>query len=272
VRYNFAVNLGTRRGIAFVVIVIAAGLVVSFVYQKWKNRPMPFVNVYDGFETPRLSELWDTGRLARGAVTMQSDVVLAGHRAARIVLHRGDVFERGINGSKDTERDELAETQRLYSLENVTYEYSFSQFLPQDFPIVPTRLVIAQWKQYCNGQPACDDDSPVVALRYVSGLLRITQNVSRHGRALYESATDLRGHWTDYRFQLRFTATEAGLIRAWIGNTQVVDFRGPTAYPENSTTGYRSPSLFYFKMGLYRDLMAEPMTIYIDEYRKKELR
>jgi hypothetical protein len=43
----------------------------------------------------------------------------------------------------------------------------------------------------------------------------------------------------------------------------VVDFRGPTAYPENSTTGYRSPSLFYFKMGLYRDLMAEPMTIYI---------
>ena len=77
-RYNFAVNLGTRRGIAFVVIVIAAGLAVSFVYQKWKNRPVPFVNVYDGFETPRLSELWDTDRLARGAVTMQSDVVLAG--------------------------------------------------------------------------------------------------------------------------------------------------------------------------------------------------
>ena len=125
---------------------------------------------------------------------------------------------------------------------------------------------------YCNGQPACDDDSPVVALRYFSGLLRITQNISRHGCALYESATDLRGHWTDYRFQLRFSATEAGLIRAWIGKTQVVDFRGAMAYPENSTTGYRSPSLFYFKMGLYRDVMAEPMTIYIDEYREKELR
>ena len=25
------------------------------------------------------------------------------------------------------------------------------------------------------------------------------------------------------------------------------------------------------KMGLYCDLMAEPMTIYIDEYRKREL-
>ena len=75
-RYNFTVNLGTRRGIAFVVSVIAVGLAVSFMYQKWKNRPVPFVDVYDGFETPRLSELWATDRLAHGAVTMQSDVVL----------------------------------------------------------------------------------------------------------------------------------------------------------------------------------------------------
>ena len=132
--------------------------------------------------------------------------------------------------------------------------------------------MIAQWKQYCNGQPGCDDDSPVVALRYVAGVLRITQNISRHGTVLYQSATDLRDHWTDYRFQIRFTPSEAGFIRAWVGDIQVVDFHGPTAYPENPTTGYRNPSLFYFKMGLYRDVMAEPMTIYIDEYRKKELR
>jgi hypothetical protein len=43
------------------------------------------------------------------------------------------------------------------------------------------------------------------------------------------------------------------------------------AYPESAATGYTHPGRFYFKMGLYRDLMPEPMTIYIDEYRKKEL-
>jgi hypothetical protein len=202
---------------------------------------------------------------------MQSQVVRAGRGAARIVLHSGDVFEAGIKGSKDTERAELSEPERLYERENETYEFSFSQFLPPDFPIVATRLVLAQWKQYCNGAAPCGDDSPVVALRYVSGLLRITQNTDRHTRTLYETPADLRGHWTDYRFQLRFTPGDTGLIQAWIDGRQAVDFHGPNAYPENASTGYRSPSLFYFKTGLYRDVMREPMTLYLDEYRKRRV-
>ena len=49
-------------------------------------------------------------------------------------------------------------------------------------------------------------------------------------------------------------------------------FKGVTANSENSATGYPSPSYFYFKMGLSRDVMAKPMTIYIDEYRTRQLR
>jgi hypothetical protein len=228
-------------------------------------------SVYDGFETSALSRLWATDRFAPGAVSMQSAVVRAGHGAARIVLHAGDIFEPGIKGSRDTERAELAEPEHLYEREGETYEFSFSQFLPPDFPIVPTRLVLAQWKQYCNGAAPCDDDSPVVALRYVSGTLKITQNVGRHGRTLFETSTDLRGRWTDYRFQLRFTPADTGLIRAWIDGRPVSEFHGQTAYAENAQTGYRSPSLFYFKTGLYRDVMREPMTLYLDEYRKRRI-
>jgi hypothetical protein len=228
-------------------------------------------SVYDGFESRSLSHLWATDRFAPGAVSMQSQIVRAGHGAARITLHAGDVFEAGIKGSKDSERAELAEPECLYEHENETYEFSFSQFLPADFPIVPVRLVLAQWKQYCNGAAPCDDDSPVVALRYVSGRLQITRNTSRHGGVLYEAPADLRGHWTGYRFHLRFTPTDSGLIQAWIDGRQAVDFRGPTAYPENVATGYRSPSLFYFKTGLYRDVMPQPMTLYLDEYRKRRI-
>jgi Polysaccharide lyase len=225
--------------------------------------------IYDPFESPALSRLWATDRFAPRAVSMQSQIVRAGHGAAKITLHSGDVFEPGIQGSKATERAELAEPERLYERENTAYEFSFSQFLPLDFPIVPTRLVLAQWKQYCNGAAPCGDDSPVVALRYVSGVLSITQNTGRHSSTLFETPADLRGHWTDYSFRLRFTPTATGLIQAWIDNRPVVDFHGPTAYPENASTGYRSPSLFYFKTGLYRDLMPEPMTLYLDEYRKR---
>jgi hypothetical protein len=52
---------------------------------------------------------------------------------------------------------------------------------------------------------------------------------------------------------------------------KALDYRGVTAYPENVDTGYPRPSRFYFKMGLYRDGMAEPMSIHIDEYRKREV-
>ena len=37
-------------------------------------------------------------------------------------------------------------------------------------------------------------------------------------------------------------------------------------------SGYPEQGYIYFKMGLYRDVMQPPMTVYIDEYRKRQLR
>ncbi len=250
------------------------GLTLSVPIIRYLMRPPALVSrvdVHDAFETSELSKLWDTGRFARGAVTMQSEVVRAGRGAAKIVLHSRDVFEAGIKGSADTERAELLEAGKLVSREDTTYEYSFSMFIPADFPIVPTRLVIAQWKQDCDGHANCSDDSPVVALRYSSGVLKITHQTGPHRTTLFETAESLRGKWTDFRFQIRFSLRESGRIQGWLNGKQVADYRGVTAYPETPATGYSSPSRFYFKMGLYRDLMAEPMTIYIDEYRKIQL-
>jgi len=229
------------------------------------------IDVYDGFEGSGLSRIWSTDRFEAGAVSMQSEIVHAGHGAVKIVVHSRDKFEAGVNGNKDTERAELKETDKLMSLEGRAYEYSFSMFLPADFPIVPTRLVIAQWKQDCQGHGPCSDDSPVVALRYVAGEFQITQQTSRYRMVPFETNEELRGHWNDFRLQIRFSPYANGLLRAWMNGVMVVDTRGATAYPENPTTGYDSPGRFYFKMGLYRDVMEQPMTIYIDEYRKREL-
>jgi hypothetical protein len=256
--------------------VVAAGTVallgaLLFGYSRWAKAQVAWVDVYDGFETRELSNLWDTGRFVRGAVTMQRDFARAGRGAAKIVLRSGAMFEAGIKGSKDSERAELLEAERFVSREGITYEYSFSQFLPADFPIVPTRLVLAQWKQDCNGHAPCNDDSPVVAVRYTSGVLQITHQTGPHRQVLFESRDSLPGRWTDYRFQIRFTPRDDGAIRCWLNGRQVIDYQGVTAYQENAATGYASPSRFYFKMGLYRDLMDTPMTIYIDEYRKKQL-
>src|SRR5579864_6335328 len=112
------------------------------------------INVYDGFESPTLSDVWEATRTVPGAVTLQSEVVRAGHGAVRVDLHAGDRFSKGKDGDPDNERDEIGEAKRLISSEDRLYEYSWSMYLPADFPIVPVRLVVAQWKQQCvSGVP-----------------------------------------------------------------------------------------------------------------------
>ena len=230
------------------------------------------IDVYDGFDGSALSNLWETDRFTPGAVEMQSAVTRAGHGAVKITLRSRDTFEAGQNGNADSERDELLEARRLVSVENQTYEYSWSMYVPADFRIVPVRLVVAQWKQYCGGDSKpCSDDSPVLAVRYVGGVLRVTQDISHENSVLYQETRDLRGHWLDLRFQVCFSSQQSGRVKAWLDGRQVIDFTGHTANPETSATGYTTPGVFYFKMGLYRNVMPEPMTIYLDEYRKREL-
>jgi hypothetical protein len=228
------------------------------------------VNVYDGFETPELSKIWATDRMVADAFQVQSVIVRSGHSAGKISLKAGDTFETGNGKSKDTERDELREDRKLVSVEGKSYEYQFSLFLPDSFPIVPTRLVIAQWKQYCGGDNSpCSDDSPVLAIRYTSGRLYITIQTDTTTITVYQTKEEIRNKWLDFKFKARFSRLESGRVEGWLNEKQIINFNGITCY--SSKKGYSDKSYFYFKTGLYRDLMSQPMTIYIDEYRKKEL-
>jgi hypothetical protein len=212
--------------------------------------------------------LWDTSRFVKGAVTMQSKIVKSGHSAAKITLNQGDKYEAGNDSSLVSERAELLEAQKLASKEYSGYEYAFSMFIPADFPIVPTRLVIAQWKQYCK-QEICSDDSPVLALRYTKGILQITIQTGAHREVFYETKGDIRNKWLSFRLQTNFSRTQNGYVNAWIDDKQVLNYNGKTCYSEER--GYPNNSYFFFKMGLYRDKMPLPMSIYIDDYSKKQL-
>ncbi len=229
------------------------------------------VNVHDDFEAPKLSKLWGTDRFAPGAVEIQSAITRKGHGAVKITLKTGDVFEEGLGTSHGSERDELREATELVSKEGSVYEYSFSMFLPADFIIVPTRLVIAQWKQYCGEGKPCSDDSPVMALRYQSGVLRITLQTDTADsdiRNLFQTTGDLRGKWMDFKFKVRFSRQNNGQIEGWMNDKQIINYKGITGY---TGRGYAEQSKFYFKMGLYRNVMPERMSIYIDEYSKMEV-
>ena len=230
------------------------------------------IDAYDGFEQPDLSPLWETSRFEPGAVQSETSIVRGGRRALAVTVHSRDEFEAGLHGSSDSERAELLEARRLTSRQNVPYEFSFSMFFPADFPIVPTRLVIAQWKQLCpQSADPCSDDSPVLALRYIAGELLVTQDLGAKHVVLFREKGEFRSRWLDFRVRVRFSPNADGRVQVWLGARQLVNLAGVTADMETPTTGYANPSPFYFKMGLYRDVMQTPMTVYIDEYRKRQL-
>jgi hypothetical protein len=235
-------------------------------------RQLSPLNVYDGFEQPKLSSLWAQNRFEEGAVVMQRKVVRSGRQAIAVTVHSHDKFEAGRDGNLDSERAELLEATDLVSRQDVSYEYSFSEFFPADFPIVPTRLVIAQWKQYCPSETGpCSDRNPVLAVRYQNNALEITRTVDKKRFVLFHQSGEFRNLWLDFRVQARFSTSSEGHIAIWLNNQHIVDFTGNTANAEDEPGGYPNPDYFFFKMGLYRDVMPQPMTVYIDEYRKKQL-
>lgn len=233
------------------------------------TAPVQTQEVRDGFEEGRLSAVWTDDRFAPGAVVLQGDVVRSGKGAVRITVQKGEVAETGRSGV-DSERAELREAKALYSQEGQAYEQTFSLFLPKDFPLVATRLVLAQWKQKCDGGP-CDQDSPVLALRYVDGVLTITQGLAGQKITLAKRKADLRGRWLDFRVRTRFSSKSDGRVAVWLDGQPLADVKGVTANATGGASGYPDPSRFYFKMGLYRDTMAQPMTLYIDDYAKRPL-
>jgi hypothetical protein len=226
------------------------------------------IHVYDGFESSALGSQWSKRRMVPGAFRLQSEVVRAGHSAGEITVHSGDRHENASDSGAASERDELMEEWWLFARTRRTYRYSFSLYVPADFPIVPTRLVLAQWKQLCEWGD-CRPDNPVLAVRYQDGRLFLTRQDDRAKSILYSTRQEIRGRWLDFRLETRFSHEQDGQIDAWLNGEPVVHYRGPTAYQVQR--GYPENGYIYFKTGLYRDEMQQPMTIYLDEYRKDEL-
>ncbi|MFG0318273.1 MAG: heparin lyase I family protein, partial [Planctomycetota bacterium JB042] len=132
----------------------------------------------------------------------------------------------------------------------------FSFLLPEEFPIVDVRLVLSQWKQ--SGLAG----SPLVAQRYVDGRHYLTiRDLDTRGewREVVELPDIVPERWNDMLFHVRFSAGSDGLVEVWMNGRRVARVAGPTASPEGEPR-------FYHKVGLYRDRMAAPMTVYLDDY------
>lgn len=207
----------------------------------------------DGFEGSSLANFWlpgnyGSGLYVPGAIQLTTNVSRSGSQSVKITIHEGDVAAAGDAGTT-VERDELDSGH--YPLMGREAWYGFSFLIPKNFPIVDQRLVISSCKQ-------SDVSRPLTAERYRNGKHTFTIESQGHKKS-YKLPPIPLGHWVDMVFQSRYATGDDGLAQVWMNGKLVVSYHGPLADP-------KFKNAFYHKIGLYRDRMAQPMTIYYDNY------
>jgi len=216
------------------------------------------LSLADDFESGMLAGFWRSGgeghgRYEEGAVSITDEVSRTGRYAVRMDVGDGFIAQDDGEGSY-TERTEL--DSRKHSLLGQTINISYSLMIPEDFPIVDTRLVISQVKQ--SGVSV----GPLLAQRFRDDrhylTIRKLKGASKQ-QLKFELPDLIPGEWHDFRIQMKFSSQQDGFASFWMDGDQLVSFKGRTAHP-------RGKNKFYHKTGMYRDHLDQPMTLYMDDY------
>jgi len=231
-------------------------LIILFGYGKTISN-FSYSDSFEGHEID--SGFWSETWWLSGQSGVDDQIFIDGLSSLRVTVKEGDRRLFGKSGQA-TERCELLEKSRHPLNEDLWY--SFSVYVPPDFPIEDVRLVMGQWKQ--TALVLYKKHSPVIAQRFRNGNFSITINNDAGQQTLFSSGDEqnpaLVGEWTDFRYHLRFSKAQDGVLEVWMNGEQVVDYEGQLAYSDDLNTGY-------FRLGLYRDRLDVPMTVYFDNFR-----
>jgi hypothetical protein len=207
----------------------------------------------DGFEGKTLADFWlpgnyGSGLYVPGAIILSTNYARSGMHSVEITVREGDIDAAGDDDTR-VERAELDSGH--FALRGREAWYGFSLLVPKNFPIVDERLVISSCKQ-------SDVSRPIVAQRFRNGKHTVT--IESQGRKKsYKLPRIPLGQWIDMVYHLRYSTGADGLVEIWMNGKQVVSYSGPAADPN-------AKNAFYNKIGLYRDRLKAPMTIYYDNY------
>jgi hypothetical protein len=207
----------------------------------------------DGFEADSVEKFWlpgdyGSGLYVPGAIRGSDKFARSGEQSVQITVREGNIEAAGDAGTT-VERSELDSGH--FTLMGRDAWYGFSVLVPRDFPIVDTRLVISSCKQ-------SDVSRPLTAQRFRNG--KHTLTVESHGKKREFRLPDLPlGKWADFVCHARYSTASDGAFELWMNGKKVASYSGPLA-----DSG--SKNAFYHKIGLYRDRMKQPMTIYFDNY------
>jgi hypothetical protein len=252
--------------------------------------------LHDEFEGASLDpELWWPRGITTDRFWIETGMSRAGRRSLAITVHPED---RDPSDPR-IQRNEIWMRERFWDPMGEESWYGFSFRIERDgAPIGDARWVIGQWKE--DG-----DRSPFLAQRFNGGVFRITVQdnncqvtiaserglegmVPGQGVSLEPSPLDAFGHgarppcatdirvepgeaqgvlpspadgWVDMVYRVRRARSGRGLVQVWANGRLVATAQGSIG---NEGAGPRC----YFKIGIYRDPIADIATLYVDNFRR----
>ncbi|MBX7147392.1 MAG: polysaccharide lyase [Alphaproteobacteria bacterium] len=214
-------------------------------------------DLQDDFESG-ISKIWDLGKAETNAIKLHQTYGKQGRQTLEINLYQNDKKQIGRDG-EFTERAEIQERKKVMLPLETEIWYKFSFYLPHHFPIVDRRLIIGQWKQMCKNCTL--NHSPLIAQRYRNGQFYITIDNDKGQTILYKENNNIKDQWIDMIYHIKFSKNSSGLLEVWKNKQRIISYHGILAYQEDLP-------YTYFKFGLYRDTLKEPMTIYFDDFQR----
>ena len=205
------------------------------------------------------------------SLSFTTDPAREGHKAVKLTL---EVPDRNFS----VLRNELQLRNPNPSIGDTgkEYTYTFSQFVPQDWPTSDLPIEVAQF--HVEGEEGEAGRGPVLAFLIVDGKYKITQRWSNKrivrpedtGKASHFTSL-AKDQWTDWRVNVRWSWGDPdepeGFLRIWKNGTLVVNETGPNCYNDRASR--------YFKWGLYTrsawarggSFKADTYTLYVDQMK-----
>jgi hypothetical protein len=132
-------------------------------------------------------------------------------------------------------------------------EYSFSIFLPNDFATDTIPEIVAQWHARPDTELGETWRSPPISLSTKNGHWLLTvmwatepvnTNKDFSGRKSIDLGVYKKNEWTSWKFEIRFSYKNDGLIKIYQNDRLVLDRNGPNYYNDK-----KGP---FFKYGIYK--------------------
>ncbi len=226
--------------------------------EKQESLPVELEAV-DNFDTEQMNPRWDISwRIKPESLLVTDELNPGGKKCLKISVHPGDISEPGDQGIM-TERAEITERPEVRVPSGVDIWYGFNFFIPKDFQVNDNRLVIAQWKS-----PSKGGESPVISLRYQEGEL-IGQVMKEDERVKFKYPNVEMGVWNQVMANYLLNDNHEGHCEFVLNGKTFGTYAG-----EMGKKGL--PSHMYYKMGLYRDHVSYPQSMYFDRFRRGESR